>query len=324
MVREVRTKRLSSKSAPALPSDPCFTPSSVWPLSANCFLAGQSSWSISIPLLHKIHHFFHSASFLFFVGSIWGKLLYSVVLVSDVQQHKSAVIIHTPPPAGASLTSPSPAPPGHQSVRLGPLCCMVTFHQLPVLQMVVYMLGLPCSSNSKEPACDAGEQGSIPRWGSSPGGGMATHSSILAWRIPWTEKPGGPQSMVSRRVRRDWATNTHTQVYTLMPLSPSVPLHSSPTLSISPFSTTKFLFLPCKQVHQCHFSGFHIYALMHDICFSLSGLLHSVWQALGSSASLELIQMQYFLWLSNIPLYICATSSLSIHLSMDIQVASMS
>ena len=30
--------------------------------------------------------------------------------------------------------------------------------------------------------------------------GMATHSSILAWRIPWTEKPGGLQSMGSQRV----------------------------------------------------------------------------------------------------------------------------
>ena len=31
--------------------------------------------------------------------------------------------------------------------------------------------------------------------------GMATHSSILAWRIPWTEKPGGLQSMGSQRIR---------------------------------------------------------------------------------------------------------------------------
>ena len=37
--------------------------------------------------------------------------------------------------------------------------------------------------------------------------GMATHSSILAWRIPWTEKPGGVQSVGSQRVRHDWATN---------------------------------------------------------------------------------------------------------------------
>ena len=40
--------------------------------------------------------------------------------------------------------------------------------------------------------------------------GMATHSSILAWRIPWTEKPSGLQSTGLQRVRPNWATNTHT------------------------------------------------------------------------------------------------------------------
>ena len=34
---------------------------------------------------------------------------------------------------------------------------------------------------------------------------MATHSSTLAWRIPWTEEPGGLQSMGSQRVGHDWA-----------------------------------------------------------------------------------------------------------------------
>ena len=38
--------------------------------------------------------------------------------------------------------------------------------------------------------------------------GMATHSSILAWRIPWTEEPGGLQSKGSQRVRYDQMTNT--------------------------------------------------------------------------------------------------------------------
>ena len=33
--------------------------------------------------------------------------------------------------------------------------------------------------------------------------GMVTHSSMLAWRIPWTEEPGGLQSMGSQRVRHD-------------------------------------------------------------------------------------------------------------------------
>ena len=37
---------------------------------------------------------------------------------------------------------------------------------------------------------------------------MATHSRILAWRIPWTEEPGGLQSMGLQRVGHDWATNT--------------------------------------------------------------------------------------------------------------------
>ena len=38
--------------------------------------------------------------------------------------------------------------------------------------------------------------------------GMATHPSILAWRIPWTEEPGGLQSVGVQRVRHNWATNT--------------------------------------------------------------------------------------------------------------------
>ena len=51
-------------------------------------------------------------------------------------------------------------------------------------------LELSCSSNGKESTCDAADQGSIPRSGRSSGKGIAIHSSILAWRIPWTEKPG--------------------------------------------------------------------------------------------------------------------------------------
>ena len=38
---------------------------------------------------------------------------------------------------------------------------------------------------------------------------MATHSSILTWRMPWTEEPGGPHSMGWPRVRHDWETKQH-------------------------------------------------------------------------------------------------------------------
>ena len=40
---------------------------------------------------------------------------------------------------------------------------------------------------------------------------MATHSSVLAWRIPWTEEPGGLQSMESQRIERD-CTTEHTAI----------------------------------------------------------------------------------------------------------------
>ena len=106
-----------------------------------------------------------------------------------------------------------------------------------------------------------------------------------------------------------------------MPLSHFVPAYPSPS--------------PCTQVHSLHlhlyscpflrffrtnfffFFRFHIYVLAYGICFSLSDLLHSVWKTLGPFTSLQITQFHFFLWLSNIPLHICATSSLSIHLLMD-------
>jgi len=44
---------------------------------------------------------------------------------------------------------------------------------------------------------------------------MAIHPSILAWKISWTEEPGGLQSMGSQRVRHDWVTNTYLLTYYL-------------------------------------------------------------------------------------------------------------
>ena len=117
-------------------------------------------------------------------------------------------------------------------------------------RILVVQLGFPGGSAGKESACNAGDFGSIPGLGRSTGEGigcplqyswaflmaqliknlpamretwvqslgwedsleegMATHSSILAWRIPWTEEPGGIQSMGSQRVSHVWVTNTFT------------------------------------------------------------------------------------------------------------------
>jgi len=62
------------------------------------------------------------------------------------------------------------------------------------------MLCFPGGSDGKESACNAGHLGSILGWADPLGKGMATHSSILAWRIPRTEEPGGLQPMGSQRV----------------------------------------------------------------------------------------------------------------------------
>ena len=53
------------------------------------------------------------------------------------------------------------------------------------------------------PLSNPGDLGSILAWEDPLEEGMATHFSILAWRIPWTEEPGGLQSMGSQRVGRD-------------------------------------------------------------------------------------------------------------------------
>ena len=55
---------------------------------------------------------------------------------------------------------------------------------------------------------------------------MATHSSVLAWRIPWTEKPGRLQSMGSQRVGHNWVTNTYTHMISCSVVSDSVQPHA--------------------------------------------------------------------------------------------------
>ena len=51
--------------------------------------------------------------------------------------------------------------------------------------------GFPGGSDGKESACNAGDLAAILGWNDPLEVEMATHFSILAWRIPWTEQPGG-------------------------------------------------------------------------------------------------------------------------------------
>ena len=68
--------------------------------------------------------------------------------------------------------------------------------------LLTHLLGFPGGSYNKESTCDVGDLGSIPGLGRSPGEGTG-HSSILAGKIPWTEEPGGLQSIGSHRVRHN-------------------------------------------------------------------------------------------------------------------------
>ena len=78
--------------------------------------------------------------------------------------------------------------------------------------------------------------------------GMATHSSILSWRIPWTEETGGLQSMGSQKVRHDWVTFTHSliQVVIIFKIKIQNPqwishcLLALPALSLLPFKGKLF------------------------------------------------------------------------------------
>ena len=111
-------------------------------------------------------------------------------------------------------------------------------------------------------------------------------------------------------------------------VNPNLPIHHTTTFTphprLSPLGVHTYFLYFCVSISALQtgssvpFSRFHIYVLVYDICFSLSDLLHSVWQSLDASTSLQMTQFRSFLWLSNIPFYTCTTSSLSIHLSMGI------
>ena len=77
---------------------------------------------------------------------------------------------------------------------------------------------------------------------------MATHSSILAWRIPWTEEPGRLQSTGSQRVRHDWATSpspSRSPMFLKTPLSIEISTSFSKWLTPSGRVSGSFILQVC-------------------------------------------------------------------------------
>ena len=86
-----------------------------------------------------------------------------------------------------------------------------------------------CLQCKRSPA-NAGDLGSISRWGRSMKKEMATHSSILAWEIPWKEEPGRWQSMESYDLATNPSLMRETWVWSLAwedPLEEGIATHSS-------------------------------------------------------------------------------------------------
>ena len=84
---------------------------------------------------------------------------------------------------------------------------------------------------SDESACNVGDLNLILGLGRSPGGGNTTHSSILAWEMPWTEEPGSLQSMGSQRVEHNWvAEHVTCSFFHLESVFPNEVCHLTPRM----------------------------------------------------------------------------------------------
>ena len=106
----------------------------------------------------------------------------------------------------------SPACWEKESSQVSPLKCIhsdVNYHVVP-------SLGLPWWFSGKEFTCSAGDLHSISGLGRSLEKGMATHSSILAWRIPWTEEPRRLQSMGLQESDTTWWLNDNKLLFTII------------------------------------------------------------------------------------------------------------
>ena len=85
---------------------------------------------------------------------------------------------------------------------------------------------------------------------------MATHSSNLAWKIPWMEEPGRLQSMGSLRVGHNWATELNQTVF--IPRVLSLPFPSVPSMALLTW-TQRLLSLPLPTVHELPSKPFRLY-----------------------------------------------------------------
>ena len=127
------------------------------------------------------------------------------------------------------------------------------------------------------------------RFRRSPVGGNGNPLQCSCLENP-VEEPGGLQSVTKSRIRLSNRTTPINSVHRSVPVSqyifPSTPSVLTCLFSISALQTDSSI----------SFSRFHINVLIYSICFSLSDLLYSVWQALRLPMSLPMTQFHSFCW----------------------------
>ena len=90
-------------------------------------------------------------------------------------------------------------------------------YKLSYIIFCIFIAGFPDGSDGKESACSRETWVWSLGWKDSLEEGLATYSSILAWRISWMEEPGRLWSMASQRVRHDWAQEQqHTYMWSFL------------------------------------------------------------------------------------------------------------
>ena len=103
------------------------------------------------------------------------------------------------------------------SMHAQAMICFLNWYQLYEDYSLIWFVnsrgGFPGGANGKESDCNAGDLGLIFGLGISPGEGNGNPLQYSCWRIPWTEEPGGLQSMGLQRVRHDWATQHSTAIF---------------------------------------------------------------------------------------------------------------
>ena len=116
---------------------------------------------------------------------------------------------------------------------------------------------------------------------------------------------------------------TRDSVYMSVPRSPFVPPPLPPILRPHVCSLGLHRYSCPENRFICTISLGYICVLICHICFSLSDLLHSEWQTLWESTSLQMTQFHFSLWLSNIPSYICMYHVFFTHSSVDVYLNNM-